>query len=101
VRIWLALCVTSFLLVGCVERPAEDASGEEIYVQLCSNCHDTDLSGAVGPPIGPGSNAASQPDEFLRVTITNGRGRMPSFRSNLDAEQIDRLISFIREEQGG
>ena len=55
----------------------------------------------VGPALGPGSNAAAQPDDFLRLTITEGRGRMPSFSSSLTSTQIDRLIGYIREEQRG
>ena len=88
------------LLPACVGRPPEDATGEEIYLQLCANCHGDSLQGAVGPTLGPGSDAASQPDEFLRVTISDGRGRMPSFQSSLSDAQVDRLIGFIRQEQG-
>jgi len=96
--------VLASLLVGmlsaCVGRPPEDATGEEIYLQLCANCHGDSLQGAVGPSLGPGSGAASQPDEFLRVTISQGRGRMPSFQSSLSDEQVERLIGYIRQEQG-
>ncbi|MEX1124059.1 MAG: cytochrome c [Acidimicrobiia bacterium] len=88
------------LLSACVGRAAEDATGEEIYLQVCANCHGDSMQGAVGPSLGPGSNTASQPDEFLRVTISQGRGRMPSFQSSLSDDQVDRLIGFIRQEQG-
>ena len=53
------------------------------------------------PPLGPGSNAADQPDEYLRVTITEGRGRMPSFSSSLSEDQVRRLIDYLREAQAG
>jgi mono/diheme cytochrome c family protein len=89
------------LATACLGRPAEDATGEEIYLQVCSNCHGEALEGALGPALGPGSNAAAQPDDFLRLTITEGRGRMPSFSSSLTSTQIDRLIGYIREEQRG
>jgi mono/diheme cytochrome c family protein len=92
------------LLLGtvsaCVGRPPQDATGEEIYLQLCANCHGDSLEGAVGPSLAAGSDAANQPDEFLRVTISDGRGRMPSFQSSLTHDQVGRLISFIRQEQG-
>lgn len=78
--------------------PAEDASGEEIYDQLCARCHGGDLSGGVGPAIDAGSNAADEDDEYFEFTITNGRGRMPSF-SSLDDQQLDRLVGYIREHQ--
>lgn len=88
------------LLFACgVGEPAEDASGEEIYDQLCANCHGENLSGGLGPALGPGSNSAARPDEFLEVSIMNGRGSMPSFSSSLDDAQLDRLVSYIREVQ--
>ena len=85
-------------LPACVGRPPDDATGEDVYLQLCANCHGATLEGAVGPALGPGSASAEQPDEFLRMTISQGRGRMPSFES-LSDDQVGRLISFIRQEQ--
>lgn len=88
-------------LAGCsLGRPAEDATGAELYARLCASCHAPDLSGGVGPPLGPDSNAASESDEFLEFTITRGRGRMPSFATTLDDAQVDRLVVFLRSEQG-
>jgi mono/diheme cytochrome c family protein len=90
-----------FLAVSaCSPTPPDDATGEEIYDQLCARCHGADMSGAVGPALGPGSDAASETDEFIEFTIVNGRGRMPSFES-LDEDQVDRLVAHIREVQGG
>jgi mono/diheme cytochrome c family protein len=97
----MVLALVGLLMSACVGRPAEDATGEEIYLQLCSNCHGDDLEGGIGPPLGAGSFASTQPDEFLRVTIIEGRGRMISFASSLDDPQLDRLISYIREVQQG
>jgi len=88
------------LLGACVGRPSDNATGEEIYLQLCVRCHSDNLEGGIGPPLGPGSNAAMQPEEFLRVTIAQGRGRMPSFSSSLDDDQVGRLIDYLREAQG-
>ncbi len=87
------------IATACVGRPPENATGEEIYLQLCSNCHGDDLGGGIGPALGPGSDAALEPDEFLRVTLTDGRGRMPSFRSSLSDEQVERLVGYMRQEQ--
>lgn len=96
-----ATAAIAVVLTACsVGRPADDATGAEIYAQLCSNCHGDDLGGGIGPPLGPGSDAASEPDDFLAFTIMNGRGRMPSFSSSLDDAQLDRLITYMREVQG-
>ncbi len=88
-------------LVGCVARPGPDATGEEIFEQVCARCHGAAMTGGVGPALGPGSDAADQPNEFLVQTITNGRGRMPSFSLTLTEEQIARVVVYLREIQAG
>jgi mono/diheme cytochrome c family protein len=93
------LILTAFLLMSCSDRPSADASGAEVFEQVCANCHASDLSGGIGPALGPGSNAAAQDDAFLELTITRGRGRMPSFQNTLSQEQIERVIDFIRDQQ--
>jgi mono/diheme cytochrome c family protein len=96
-----SLAAALLVLVACTSPPAPDASGEEIYLELCARCHADDLSGGIGPAVGSGSNSAIQPDSFLALTITRGRGRMPSFGSVLDQAQVDRLVAYIRQEQQG
>lgn len=95
----LALSALLLTAVSCVGRPPTDATGEEIYLQLCSNCHGENLEGGLGPALGAGSNSALLSDEFLVVSITDGRGRMPSFQTSLDDEQLSRLIGYLRSEQ--
>ena len=88
------------MVAACsVGQPDESASGEELYAQLCANCHGADLGGGIGPALGPGSNAAMENDDYLEFTIVNGRPPMPSFPS-LESAQVDRLIEYPREVQG-
>ncbi len=89
------------MLPSCVGRPPQDATGEEIYLQLCANCHGEEMEGGLGPALGPGTNAAGQSHEFLVATITQGRGRMPSFSTTLTDDQVDLLVDFLREVQSG
>ena len=95
------MALLGVVVSSCVGRPETDASGEEIYLQLCSNCHGDQLEGGVGPPLGPGTNAAEQPDVYLRLYIVEGRGRMPSFASSLTDDQVGRLIEYLRAAQAG
>ena len=39
-----------------------------------------------------------QPDGYYEVTISRGKGRMPSF-PELSDDQVARLIAYIRERQ--
>lgn len=97
----VALLVLLLAAAACSDPVKANASGAEIYLQLCARCHGADLEGGLGPPLGPGSSSADRPDEFLVTTIARGRGRMPSFSSTLDPDQIDRLVSYLRERQAG
>jgi mono/diheme cytochrome c family protein len=97
-RSLIAVCL--LVVAACADPPPPQATGQEIYQQLCANCHAADLNGGVGPAIGAGSNSAAQDDEFLVLTITRGRGPMPSFDSTLSDEQIARVVEFMRAEQG-
>jgi mono/diheme cytochrome c family protein len=100
VKLSYVLILLVVVVAGCTGRPPAEATGQEIYLQLCSNCHGDDLEGGIGPPLGPGSASVEHPDTFLEATIVAGRGRMPSFRSSLDDDQLVRLIGYIREVQG-
>ena len=55
----------------------------------------------MGPPLGPGSEVADKPDSYLVLTITRGEGRMPSLERTLTAEQVDRVVAYIREKEAG
>lgn len=96
-----AAVVAAVALSACDGGPPPDASGEEIYLQSCARCHGEDLGGGIGPPLGGDSAAAHQPDEFYHQTIADGRGRMPSFSQTLTEGQIDRVVEYLRIEQGG
>lgn len=100
-RTAVALALVLLTAACSVGQPDDGAGGEEIYLQLCANCHAEDLSGGLGPALGPGSNSASQPDEFLELAIVRGRGSMPSFSSSLNSDQVDRLVGYLRRVQQG
>ena len=98
----LALVVLSTtVLTACGGRLESNASGEEIYNARCASCHRKDLSGGVGPALGPGSEAVGRPLDYYEITISTGKGRMPSFRSTLTEEQISRVIDYVLGVQNG
>lgn len=97
----LGAATVAVSLSACVEQPAPDAGGEQIYVEVCARCHGVDLGGGAGPALDAGSEAADRSDEFYRSSIVNGRGRMPSFAQTLSDDQVDRVIEYIRREQRG
>lgn len=98
-RVKVLLLLLVLLMTACGSRLAEDASGQEIYEARCSSCHRSDLSGGIGPALGPGSEAVDRPLEYYQVTITSGKGRMPSFGGSLNDDQISLVIDYIRSVQ--
>jgi mono/diheme cytochrome c family protein len=88
------------LLAACTGTADPDATGAELYSQFCTRCHAADLSGGVGPAMGPGSALVDLPDSYITSVIANGRGSMPAFDRTLSDDQIQRLVDFIRAEQG-
>ena len=83
------LVALATVLSGCGGGLEETASGQDIYDARCASCHRKDLSGGIGPALGPGSDAVDE------ITISSGKGRMPAFRSTLTEEQIARVIDYV------
>lgn len=99
---WVAIAMAvALFLSACGGSLPEGATGQEIYDARCASCHRKDLSGAVGPALGSGSAAAGKPDESYELTITEGRGRMPSFGGVFTDQQIADVIAYIRNVQAG
>jgi mono/diheme cytochrome c family protein len=94
------LLATLLLLVSGCTSVDPNATGPEVFAQVCASCHGINLDGGVGPSLGPDSEAASKPDESLLTTIITGRARMPSFRNQLTEDQIRGLVEYIRAVQG-
>jgi mono/diheme cytochrome c family protein len=98
----ILLCCLVLALAACSDAPADDATGVEIFDQLCASCHGRDLSGGIGPALGPGSDSIELSDDVLAMTIRQGRGsRMPAFSRTLSPEQVATVVAYLRERQDG
>ena len=99
---WIVAPLLAVTLLSACSAPrlSADATGSQVFDSICARCHGKDLAGNIGPALGAGSEAAHMTDEFYRFTIIHGLGRMPSFRSELSDKQIDRVIQYIRQQQG-
>ena len=61
----------------------------------CANCHtlgDAGATGHVGPALDGNANLSQ---DFIVGRVTNGQGMMPSFGSQLSADEINTLAAYI------
>ena len=92
-----ATVVAGALLAGC-SGSTEGLLGRDLYNKSCQGCHGED--GLRATQIGAGSPSVELTDEQLRGAIAVGPGSMPGF-PRLSREQLDSLVTFVRELQAG
>ena len=109
----VAVVVVVVVLAGGDDEPvastpeARLAQGEELFQANCATCHGPDLLGTfVGAPL---LHEIYAPDQFadddIRAAVANGVtptnwdfSGMPAF-PNLDTDDVEALIAYIRSSQ--
>jgi len=89
----------------CVAKPSHAQAGADTYKAKCMMCHAADGSG--NTPAGKSMGALSfklaalvkASDADLIAATTNGKGKMPAYKSQLTAPQIVDVIAYIRTLQ--
>lgn len=92
--------VLSLVAAACAD-PTEGKLGAELYDATCAHCHGTDLSGGIGPALGPASPSSGLSDAQIGGAISVGPGSMPAYGRRLTNEQIESLVLYIRLVQAG
>ena len=75
-----------------------------LFKAKCVACHGSDASG--NTPVGKNlkirdlrsAEVQGQSDAQLFTIISNGKGKMPAYGKSLSKDQIQLLVSFIREQ---
>lgn len=70
--------------------------GLRLFVQNCEVCHTKPLltAGYYGPALS--RNAQGGDASAMREVIANGSARMPGFKSDLAAAQIDAIVQYLK-----
>jgi len=95
------LTLASTLLVGtCLVSSgarADVAAGEATYKAKCAACHGADGKGkeAMKTRDLASADVQNQSDADLSGIITNGKGKMPAYKT-LPPDQVKDLVAFIR-----
>ncbi|VAX06102.1 Nitrite reductase associated c-type cytochorome NirN [hydrothermal vent metagenome] len=74
----------------------EPANADALYKTHCSECHNPERLGAMGPALLP-QNLKRLRKKAAAKVITNGRvaTQMPPFKEKLNAEQVNALVDLI------
>lgn len=87
-------------LLGYTTFPQRD--GEALYKAVCAGCHMPDGKGGTGagfyPALADNGNLAAW--AYPALLILNGSKAMPSFRHEMDDEQITAVVTYIRTTFG-
>jgi cytochrome c6 len=98
----IASLITLVTLVSSVAfaDPAPGAAG--IYKTKCASCHGADGSGqtTVGKSMKirdlRSAEVQKQTDADLQKIITDGKGKMPAYKTKLSIADISSLVAYIR-----
>jgi cytochrome c oxidase cbb3-type subunit 3 len=72
------------------------AAGKQLFGTLCVSCHGENAKGGVGPDLTVSKYKYGKSRLDITKTITEGRpGGMPSFSSQINAEQVESLVEFV------
>jgi len=88
------LLMAAVSLLGLNVSIADAADGAKLFSKKCKMCHHVSKKRT-----GPALKSMVADDAALKATITNGRKMMPKYGKKFDAEQIDALVAYIREQQ--
>jgi len=99
------LCLFTIIALRIVSPNVSASAGDAgaTYSAKCVKCHGRDGRGKTTQ--GRRTHARDMTDanwqndvtdERLFNSISNGRGKMPSFKKSLNENQIDELVSYVR-----
>jgi mono/diheme cytochrome c family protein len=76
------------------------AAGKTVFAAAgCGSCHTLADAGSNGS-VGPNLDQAKPNASLVKDRVTNGKGMMPSFKSQLDAKQIADVAAYVSSVAG-
>jgi mono/diheme cytochrome c family protein len=82
------------------EGGGDAAAGAAVFASAgCGGCHTLAAANASGT-VGPNLDEASPSADHVVERVTNGKGAMPSFKSQLSEQQIQDVGAYVSENAG-
>ena len=82
------------LMAGFIQ-PNQQLTGKEIFENNCSKCHGKDGTKKAFGVKSLQKSRLTTAENF--DIISNGKGKMPSWKATLSNEQINQVIAYIEE----
>ncbi len=87
------LCSSLLFLSGCSHQndysPSSDATGEQIFAEVCKNCHQPDDKGIIYTLKKENANVA-----YISKQIKQGSMMMPKF-PNMPDDAINKVAQYV------
>lgn len=93
-----ALALTSATFA---QAPAPAPTGESLYLDNCSACHQADGAGVKGAfPALAGDPFVQGDRDALAGVLLKGRGGMPTFKDDLNDADLATILTYVRSSWG-
>jgi mono/diheme cytochrome c family protein len=80
---------------------AAEPPGKSLFLANCSACHKADATGVKGAfPALAGDAFVVGPKANPVTRVLNGRGGMPSFKADLNDDQVAAILTYVRSSFG-
>ncbi len=100
-RDMISMAVAMSVLGVSANAFAQTPTGQELFKQNCSACHQLTGKGIPGAfPALAGDPFVVGPPELVAGTVVHGRGGMPTFGTDLSDVQIATILTYVRSAWG-
>jgi mono/diheme cytochrome c family protein len=73
-------------------QSSHQGSGRQVYMRNCARCHGATGQGKIGPKLA----GKSLGQDAIAQKVTNGGGKMPSFKKQLSPDQIKAVAAYVQ-----
>lgn len=102
IKLLQRIALFSFVLALALPPMAVAQAAADTYKSKCQGCHGPGgtpsdaMAKSMGLKALGGSDVQAMSDADLTTAISNGKGKMPSFKGKLTDAQIKDLVGYIR-----
>ena len=77
---------------GRAGQSSHQGSGRQVFMRNCARCHGASGQGKNGPQLA----GKSLGQDAIEEKVTDGGGKMPSFKKQLSSDQIKAVAAYVQ-----